>query len=437
MADYSKVVKKRLDTIINKMASCPEHFVKNPGKDFTRQRKLNFESLLRIMLSMGGKSIYSELLEYYNFDVDTVSSSAFVQQRSKILPHAFEYLLNEFNKTFTNYRTYAGYRILAADGSNLSIAHNPQDTQTYVYQGTNTKGHNLMHLNVLYDLCNKLYVDACIQPGNQLNEFKALTDMVKRSEISNNVIVIADRGYESYNIFSHIENKGWKYVIRVKDISSNGILSGLKLPNEDVFDIEHELLLTRRQTKEIKAHPEYYKFMPSVQKFDFLPVGDKNFYPIKFRVVRIKITENSFETLITNLKASEFPLEKLKSLYHMRWGVETSFRELKYSIGMVNFHAKKTEYIIQEVFARITMYNFCERITIHVVITQKNTVLKYQVNFTIAIQVCRRFFKTRNNASPIDVEALIKKNMLPVRENRQAPRKIRFQTAVSFIYRVG
>lgn len=79
MTNYHKVVKEILDTIINKMASYPEHFVKKPGKDFTRQRKLNFESLLRIMLSMGGKSIYSELLEYYNFDADT----AFVQQRSK------------------------------------------------------------------------------------------------------------------------------------------------------------------------------------------------------------------------------------------------------------------------------------------------------------------------------------------------------------------
>lgn len=436
MLDYPKVVKKRLDTIINNMASHPELFVKNPGKDFTRQRKLNFESLLRIILSMGGKNIYNELLEYYNFNIDTVSSSAFIQQRNKILPHAFKFLLHEFNKTFNNYRTYEGYRVFAADGSNLSIAHNAKDPETYVYQGAITKGHNSMHLNVLYDLCNKLYVDACVQPGNHLNEFKALTDMVQRSEFSN-VIVIADRGYESYNVFSHIENKGWKYVIRVKDRSSNGILSGLKLPTEDVFDVECELLLTRRQTKEIKACPEYYKFMPSVQKFDFLPVGDKNFYPIKFRVVRVKIAENSFETLITNLNASEFTSEGLKSLYHMRWGVETSFRELKYSIGLVNFHTKKPEYIIQEVFARITMYNFCEIITIHVVITQKNTTLKYQVNFTAAIKVCRHFFKMMNNAPPIEVEALIKKNILPVRENRKAPRKLRFQNAVSFIYRVA
>ena len=29
----------------------------------------------------------------------------------------------------------------------------------------NTKGFNQLHLNAMYDLCNKLYVDVCIQPG--------------------------------------------------------------------------------------------------------------------------------------------------------------------------------------------------------------------------------------------------------------------------------
>ena len=54
--------------------------------------------------------------------------------------------------------------------------------------------------------------------------------MTDRSKISDEVIVIADRGYESYNVFAHIEQIGWKYVIRVKDITSNGILSAMKLP---------------------------------------------------------------------------------------------------------------------------------------------------------------------------------------------------------------
>ncbi|MDR0343782.1 MAG: transposase [Nocardiopsaceae bacterium] len=40
--------------------------------------------------------------------------------------------------------------------------------------------------------------------------------------MGDNVIVIADRGLESYNNFAHIEKKGWNYLIRVKDLGSSG-----------------------------------------------------------------------------------------------------------------------------------------------------------------------------------------------------------------------
>ena len=55
----------------------------------------------------------------------------------------------------------------------------------------------------------------------------------------------------------------------------------------------------------------------------------------------------------------------------MRWGIETSFRDLKHTLGLLHLHAKKVEFILQEVFAKLTMYNFCELITQSVVIQQK------------------------------------------------------------------
>ena len=55
----------------------------------------------------------------------------------------------------------------------------------------------------------------------------------------------------------------------------------------------------------------------------------------------------------------------------MRWGIETSFRDLKYSLALSYFHSKKTENILQEIFAKLTMYNFAELITSHVVVKHK------------------------------------------------------------------
>ncbi|MFR7358504.1 MAG: transposase [Dorea longicatena] len=80
----------------------------------------------------------------------------------------------------------------------------------------------------------------------------------------------------------------------------------------------------------------------------------------------------NYECLITNLDRKEFSTEKLKTLYKMRWGIETSFRKLKYTIGMSNLHSKNPEYICQEIFGKLILYNFCEIIASHVVLEQRN-----------------------------------------------------------------
>ena len=138
-------------------------------------------------------------------------------------------------------------------------------------------------------------------------------------------------------------------------------------------------------------------------------------------VVRFAISEDSYESIITNLPKEDFPVEEIKKVYAMRWGIETSFRELKYAIGLCCFHSKKVEYIMQEIYARLILYNYCELITMHVIIQQKGTKHVYQMNYTIAIHICRYFL--RNDISPPDVETLIQKNLLPVRPGRSDPRK--------------
>ncbi len=437
MNEFADSIKEKLDTVLTEMQEYSWLFVNNPKKDFTRKRKLDFKEMLNILLSMGGNSLKVELMKYFSFEVETATSSAFVQQREKILPEALEFLFHKFTSSSVNPKYYEGYRMFAVDGSDLSIAHNQEDLENHFVAAENAKGYNLLHLNAMYDLLNRVYVDGIVQPGKKENEFQALINMVDRSDIKEKAILLADRGYESYNIFEHIVKKGWNYVIRVKDINSNGIASGLILPKKKEFDVNYSVLLTRRCTNEIKTHPEKYKFMPVNQKFDYLPVGDKGNYRINFRVVRFAISEDSYEVIITNLSENEFSAEKIQEIYHMRWGIETSFRELKYAIGLTSFHSKKTAYIIQEIFARLTIYNFCEIITTHVIIHKKDRKYGYQVNFTIAISICLHYFRCKNAVSPPNVEALIQKNILPVRNGRKDPRKVKTKSAVSFIYRVA
>ncbi|MFM9282476.1 IS4 family transposase [Paenibacillus jiagnxiensis] len=440
MNEYADLLKKTLTSLIREMAAAPAPYVKHPEKDFTRKKKLSFETVMELLISMGGNSIYKELLESQGYDVNTATTSAFVQQRNKILPSAVECLFHKFTQSYTDIKDYRGYRLLAIDGSDLHIATDPTDTDTYFQSQPNTKGFNLLHLNAAYDLCNRLYVDAIVQPRRLCNEGRALAAMVDRSPIKGKTIAIADRGFESYNNFAHLERKGWNYVIRVKDVNSSGILSSLRLPADGEFDRDVHLILTRKQTKEVKAHPEMYKFLPSNSTFDFLDLRENLFYPLSFRVVRFVLPSGDYETVITNLSAIDFPPDDIKSIYHMRWSIETSFRALKYTVGLTNFHAKKQESITQEIFARMIMYNFAEMMTSHVVISQMDKRHPYHVNFTVAVHVCRRFLRSRDDEPPPDVEALIRKNILPIRPIRPGQkntRKIRWKSVVSFVYRVA
>jgi len=420
---------------VSDLSKTPSLFVKRPGKDFSRKRKLDFETFMKFSLGMSGKSMNKEILDFFNFSTDSPSNAAYNQQRSKVLPEAFEYLFHEFTSKLHANRHFHGYRLIACDGSNLSIASNPFDSETRAKSNQYNSEVNRLHLNAFYDLMNRIYVDALIQNWADCNEFLACAQMIDRSSLKGKVLLIADRGYENYNIFAHADEKNWKYLIRVKDINSNGIASGLDLPKQGSFDKHMSVTLCRRKNKDTKSRG--CKFMPTCQGFDFIPIGSDKEYTLDFRVLRFPIAENTYEVIITNLGSFEFSPEKIKELYHMRWGIETSFRELKYAVGMTNFHSKKVEYIKQEVFARMTMYNYCEMIITQVVIRQSKKNKIYQVNFTLAIFICREYISNNRKLKPPDIEQLLQRNILPVRPGRHDPRKVNVQKPVSFLYRVA
>lgn len=435
MSKYINKVTNSLTKLISEISENPSLFVKKPKTDFTRNRKINFKKFIGITMNSGGGTMSKELLDYFDFDVNTPSVSAYTQQRSKVLPEVFEFLFNSFtqeNMSSTN--NYNGYRLIACDGSNLTIATNPNDAQTAYKSNQFGTITNHLHLNAFYDVLNRIYLDAVLQTASEYQEYRACINMMERSSL-NKAILIADRGYENYNVMAHAINKGWKFVIRIKDKNSNGIASGLNLPKTDIFDIDVSMTFTRQQTKMTKMAG--YKFMPTNQTFDYLPLKSKDTYTMSFRITRFSIADDSYEMLVTNLDRSEFSTNDLKEIYHLRWGIETSFRELKYSIGLTSFHARKAEYIKQEVFARLLLYNYCELITTHVVQQMQNKDKTKQVNFTIAIYICREYLRQKRNLSPPDVIKLIEKHILPVRPGRKDPRKVKPQASVSFLYRVA
>ena len=412
-------------------------YLSNPEIDFTRDRKLSLETMLKIIISMQGGSINRELYDY-DKTID-VTSSAFVQQRDKITPEMFRYIFREYNKACKNDKLYKGYRLLAVDGSDVNIAYNP-DGETYMPNGDNNKGFNQFHLNAMYDVLNRVYTDCIIQPKPKCNETGACTQMV-RNNTFDKAILLADRGYASLNLLETIHRKdNIDYLFRVKNewLTETKALPLKELDTEITFELrtsatkEDKKLFAEGKAKWISGKSKFGKYKKSTN-WDY-----ESPFTMTLRIVRFKITYDTYETIVTSLNRFEFPLAEIKKLYHLRWQIENSFRDLKYSVGLVNFHAKKETAIMAEIFARLILYNFCERITMQVVIYQdKNRKWTYQINHTMAIHICRDFYRHHSKEPPPNVELLIERYILPVRPNRKDERKLKTKSVVYFLYRVA
>ena len=96
MRNYPKALKRKLLDTICQMREELSKYTTDPKRDFTRNRKLPFELLCRTILPMSGQRLNVELQRQFHYDPTAATTSAFVQQRGKLLPAVFEEILRRF-----------------------------------------------------------------------------------------------------------------------------------------------------------------------------------------------------------------------------------------------------------------------------------------------------------------------------------------------------
>ena len=297
-----------------------------------------------------------------------------------------------------------------------------------------------MHLNALYDILNNRYLDAVIQGIKNEDERLAMIEMSERY-IGDKAIFIADRNYISYNLFEHIRHTGNYFLIRVKDIDSKTSLTKRfkSLPSKGTFDKEVSITFTNKQSSKIVKHPEKYIKIMTNQNFDYLD-EDNHFYEAKYRFVRIRIDgkDEQYETIITNLPKDEFTSEDIKELYKLRWDIEVSYRHLKYSVNLNALHSKRRDFIRQEIWARMIMFNISMIIieeAYKLKFKKKDRKYEYKINIARAIHLIRDSITKRKCGAPPDLIELIAKEILPIRPDRSSIRNVKSHSFVSFNYR--
>lgn len=435
---YSETVCQELDKAIAhemNLETCYEL------KNSHRSRKVTREDIIKFLIYMEGGSLQAELLKA-NLDI---SPAALIRRRKQISSTMLQNTLANFAARFKDYQTYQGYRVVAVDGSCLNLAKDPA-APTFMCHAGAPEGYNQLKITALYDVLNKCYLSSEIQPAPEQDELAALDFLLTWYDFEDKILIVGDRLYSSYNLFATIQNnRNTDFLIRVKQ--GRGAMKCVKdLPMKEL-DVIVNFTITTSQSKADKANvanKDYVFIQTRKGRKQTYSAKTRNGrwsfpspYPMTLRIVRIFLEETGeYETLATSLPQSFTPAQ-IKELYHSRWGIETAFRELKYTCGLKNLHGRSEEFARQEVYASMIMTNICSRIVSGVVVHQpKGSAYQYKVNQKRAMSLCKKFLRTPG----ADAEKLMRdiaRFTEPIRPGRRDTRNLRVKSWEGFVYRVA
>lgn len=92
-------IKSFFSSAVDKTVSSISEYAVNPGRDFSRSRKLPPDRLITFLVSEGAGTTKNELLDFFGLDPEKPTSSALNQQRAKLKPEAVEAVFKEFNSS--------------------------------------------------------------------------------------------------------------------------------------------------------------------------------------------------------------------------------------------------------------------------------------------------------------------------------------------------
>lgn len=427
------VFESEVENIVNSS----QNWVTDPSRDFSRRRsQLDFETVFKAPFYFDETSVYaklSQLLSYSEEQDLPPWDSALSMARRKILPEAYMRLFFNFNEKTRSDLLFNGYNILAVDGSEQGVT-GSCSSKNLVGISKDGSHRRFVHINALYDVLEKTYIDAIVQPGAFRFEDEALLELAaSHPELLPCSVFTADRGYESLILFYRLEQLGAKFVIRIKDYNSyNSIIKGYGIQEDDSLDTWLSLILTKDSTKR-KRCPYRYKYLWNYQNIpEFDSASDLN---LNLRIVRFPIEKEDgsvvYECLATNLAENEFPADDLKQVYRLRWNEETSFNHLKNKLDISKLKSRTLEGIEQELFAKMTLYNLSSRIKNLLDREKEGSKYRHTINLSNVIFQIIHFLFNMPAIGYLNIDDLIRRETVPLIPGRPDTRKRRARTKKS------
>lgn len=301
------------------------------GNAFTRLRKLTFLSVFFYLLQLSKKSMAIHMEDFMedfpSAGLPSVSKQALSKARQKISPEAFAELhrisVQKFYAESTILRTWNGYLVLAIDGTSLQLPQTQRNIEVFGASiNQNSSPCAMASSSTLFDVLQDIVIDAKINSYSYGERKFALEhlDELECLGLKQDKLILMDRGYPSYEMFQEFIRRGLTFVVRLNHTFSS-------VMQQDGTDFI----------------------------MDYKPRGYKE--PVKLRIIRVVLDDGTVETLATNLYGAEFTLEMFRTLYFMRWGVESKYYEFKERIQLEEFSGSHPTAIRQDFYISVFLSN--------------------------------------------------------------------------------
>jgi|WetSurMetagenome_2_1015567.scaffolds.fasta_scaffold155618_1 hypothetical protein len=400
-------------------------------EDFSRRRKLGFAEIIKYQLITMSKSLTVEINEFIKElgkGSTGYTKQAYSKARMKIRHEGYIELNDQLQTGYYQeaHKEYKGYRLLGIDGSKIELPHEKNIGEYFGKANKNEEMINISWSTILYDLQNKLVVDARLNQYGKSERFYAIEQLkaLKSNCKQRQDIIVADRGFPSLELFAQLRKMGFDYVIRYNGEQFLKETGQIITSQEDDLIIEISLREGKKRSEDER-----------IKKLLSEGISDK----ISLRILRIELSNGVKEYLITSLIDKEkFNQEDFKEIYGLRWNQEVYYDFQKNVIEVENFSGKTVESILQDYHSRVLVGNIHsmiiteaeEQIKKEVKENPKLKYTEYQANRAVTYGIMKTKIYKMLDEENLDWEKeydeLVKiasTYKIPVRKNRKYPRK--------------
>lgn len=388
-------------------------------KNFTRDRKLPFQTVVLVILQLLKSSVKSELKTFYStvFKTDEVvnwvSDGSFCKARHKIRHQLFidlyKLIICDIYRGI-GVRLWFGFRLLAVDGSELNLPSSKELLKIYGHHHTNSIGTKIpqARASFLVDVLNNITIDA------QIGSFKTSEQEMFLSQLGctgKGDLLTADCNYGHFWILKKIMGTKTDFCIRVSH-TSNFVKDFLASGKKDIIT----------------------EWLPSPKTRENCIKNGVDRNPVKVRLVRIDLPNGKTEVLVSSLyDRDKYTYDMIKGLYNLRWGAEEEIKKYMQRLLIEFFSSIKHNGVLQDFYANVFMLNLVSLLamTVKDEIYESSSCCKYrqQINWSSAINDVRKravllFLRGIHKASLIimSIWESFKTNTEAIKPGRKFPR---------------